>query len=40
MGGALLFNAGFNMTKCFLQNPEKNIAQIRAVVFDKNAKIA
>jgi len=28
------------MNKCFLLNPEKNFAQIRLVVFDKNAKNA
>jgi len=26
------------MNKCFLLNPEKNLAQIRLVVFEKNAK--
>jgi len=25
------------MNKCFLFNPEKNLAQIRLVVFEKNA---
>jgi len=28
------------MNKCFLLNPEKNLAQIRLVVFEKNAKNA
>jgi len=28
------------MHKCFLLNPEKNLAQIRLVVFEKNAKTA
>jgi len=28
------------MNKCFLLNPEKNLVQIRLVVFEKNAKIA
>jgi len=28
------------MSKCFLLNPEKNLAQIRFVVFKKNAKNA
>jgi len=28
------------MNKCFLLNPEKNLAQIRLVVFKKNAKNA
>jgi len=28
------------MTKCFLLNPDKNMAQIRLVVFEKNAKNA
>jgi len=27
------------MNKCFLLNPEKNLAQIRLVVFEKNAPI-
>jgi len=26
------------MNKCFLLNPEKKLAQIRLVVFEKNAK--
>jgi len=26
------------MNKCFLLNPENNLAQIRLVVFEKNAK--
>jgi len=26
------------MNKCFLLNPEKNLVQIRLVVFEKNAK--
>jgi len=26
------------INKCFLQNPEKNLAQIRLVVFEKNSK--
>jgi len=26
------------VNKCFLLNPEKNLAQIRLVVFEKNAK--
>jgi len=26
------------MNKCFLINPEKNLAQIRFFVFEKNAK--
>jgi len=26
------------MSKCFLLNPKKNLAQIRLVVFEKNAK--
>jgi len=26
------------MNKCFLHNSEKNLAQIRLVVFEKNAK--
>jgi len=25
------------MSKCFLRNPEKNLAQIRLFVFEKNA---
>jgi len=28
------------MNKCFLLNPEKKLAQIRLVVFEKNAKNA
>jgi len=28
------------INKCFLLNPEKNLAQIRLVVFEKNAKAA
>jgi len=28
------------MNKCFLLNPEKNLAQIRLVVFENNAKNA
>jgi len=28
------------MNKCFLLNPEKNLAQICLVVFEKNAKNA
>jgi len=28
------------MNKCFLLNPKKNLAQIRFVVFEKNAKNA
>jgi len=28
------------MSKCFLLNPEKNLAKIRAVVFEKNLKTA
>jgi len=28
------------MNKCFLLNPEKNLVQIRLVVFEKNAKNA
>jgi len=27
------------MNKCFLLNPEKNLAQIRLVVFEKNASL-
>jgi len=27
------------MNKCFLLNPEKNLAQIRPVVFEKNAPL-
>jgi len=34
---ALLFNAGCN-EQVFLLNPEKNLAQIRLVVFEKNSK--
>jgi len=30
----------FVINKCFLPNPEKNLAQIRHVVFEKNAKNA
>jgi len=30
----------FVINKCFLLNPEKNLAQIRFVVFEKNAKNA
>jgi len=36
--GAVLFNAGCIMNKRFLLNPEKNLVQIRFVVFEKNAK--
>jgi len=35
--GALLFNAGYN-EQVLLLNPEKNLAQIRFVVFEQNAK--
>jgi len=28
------------MNKCFLPNPEKNLVQIRLVVFEKNTKTA
>jgi len=28
------------MNKCFLLNPEKNLAQIRLVIFEKDAKNA
>jgi len=28
------------MNKCFLLNPDQNLAQIRAVVFEKNVKTA
>jgi len=38
MPGALLFMQ-VAMNTCFLQNPEKNLAQIRLVVFE-NAKNA
>jgi len=27
------------MNKCFLPNPEKNLSQIRLVVFEKNAPL-
>jgi len=27
------------MNKCFILNPEKNLAQIRLVVFEKNAPL-
>jgi len=36
----VLFNAGCNEQACFLLNPEKkNLAQIRLVVFEKNAPL-
>jgi len=35
----VLFNAVV-MNKCFLLNPEKNLAQTGLVVFEKNAKTA
>jgi len=35
----VLFNAGC-MNKCFFLNPEKKMAQIRFVVFEKNAENA
>jgi len=34
------FSMQFVMNKCFLLNPEKKLAQIHLVVFDKNAKNA
>jgi len=34
----MLFNAGCIINKCFLLNPEKKLAQIRIVVFEKNEK--
>jgi len=37
MPGAVLFNAGCNIDKCFLLNPGKNLTQIRLVVLEKNA---
>jgi len=34
------FSMQIVINKCFLQNPEKKLAQIRLVVFEKNAKNA
>jgi len=34
------FSTWVVMIKCFVLNPEKNFAQIRALVFEKNAKTA
>jgi len=35
--GCIAFQCRFKMNKCFLVNPEKNLAQIRLVVYEKNA---
>jgi len=34
------FSKQFKMNKCFLLNPEKNLAKIRALVYEKNVKTA
>jgi len=39
-GRAQCFSMQVVMNKCFLLNPEKNLAQIHLVVFEKNAKKA
>jgi len=36
--GCIAFQYRILMNKCFLLNPEKNLAQIRLVVFEKNVK--
>jgi len=36
--GAMFFNAGCDKQECFLLNPEYILAQIRLVLFKKNAK--
>jgi len=33
------YSMQFVMNKCFLLNPEKNLAQIRLVIFEKNAPL-
>jgi len=40
MAGCIAFSMQVVRNKCFLLNPGKNFAQIRLVVFEKNAKIA
>jgi len=37
-GRVQCFSMQVIMNKCFFLNPEKNFAQIRLVVFEKNAK--
>jgi len=36
--GCIAFQCRFVINKCFLLNPEKKLAQIHLVVFEKNAK--
>jgi len=37
-GWVQCFSMQVVVNKCFLLNPEKNLAQIRLVIFEKNAK--
>jgi len=39
-GRVQCFSMQVVINKCFFLNPEKKLAQIRLVVFEKNAKIA
>jgi len=39
-GSVQYFSMQVVINKCFFLNPEKNLAQIRLAVFEKNAKIA